>query len=257
MLTGVETNHGPLRPGPTGLLARWSKRDMIGFAGACGGVAAVEFALIAPVVILLYVGAGEISQAVMTSRKVEALSRTLADLVAQQPTTPQNGSTPNPSTPAPLNATSQSALQAILNASTAILAPAPLTPLKMTVSAVDITNNSAGICCSFKVRWSYTQAGTLRPCNVNLTPVPPTQAPSPSTVSSAMVPPVGNVTLSNPIPMLIADVSYIYQGPFASNWINFASGMTRTSYMLPRTTGQVIVAGPLTATANQSGAICY
>ena len=44
------------------------------------GVAAVEFAFLLPVIILLYVGAGELSEAVMTSRKVETLSRTLVDL---------------------------------------------------------------------------------------------------------------------------------------------------------------------------------
>ena len=186
----------------------------------------------------------------MTNRKVEALSRTLADLTSQQPTSGQTSSTPAPS-----NATTQTALETILTAATAVLAPASLTPLTMTVSAIDTVNNSAGLCCVFKVRWSYTQAGTLRPCNVNLTPVPPTQLPSPTTISSAMMPPV--LVIPNPVPLLIADVSYVYKAPFLAQWINFAGGMTRTSYMLPRTTGQVILAGPITATGTQTGAICY
>ena len=156
------------------------------------GVAAVEFAFLVPVIVLLYVGAGELSEAVMTSRKVETLSRTLADLTSQQPTSGQTSSTPAPS-----NATTQSAFQTILTAATAIMTPASLTPLKMTVSAVDTVNNSAGQCCVFKVRWSYTQSGTLRPCNFNLTPVPPTQLPSPTTISSAMMPPVPY--LPNPV----------------------------------------------------------
>ena len=214
------------------------------------GVAAVEFAFLLPVIILLYVGAGELSEAVMTSRKVETLSRTLVDLTSQQPTSGQTSSTPAPS-----NATTQTQLQTILTAATAVMAPASLTPLTMTVSAVDTVNNAAGLCCVFKVRWSYTQSGALRPCNVNLTPVPPTQLPSPTTISSAMMPPVPY--LPNPVPLLIADVSYVYQAPFLSQWINFAGGMTRTSYMLPRTTGQVIMTAPITPTGTQTGTICY
>ena len=216
------------------------------------GVAAIEFALIAPVLILLYVGAGELSQAAMTSKRVESLSRTLVDLVSQQATSSQSLSLP-----APGNATTQTVLQTIFNASTAVLAPSPLTTLTMTVSAVDIVNNASGVCCVFKVRWSYTQGGTLRPCAVNLTPVSPTQAPSPSTVSNAMMPPLVGSSLDNPIPILISDVSYVFSGPFSSKWIDFSSGMHRTSYMLPRTPGQVIVKAPLSATSNQSGLICY
>ena len=220
------------------------------FRRARRGVAAVEFALLAPVLILLYVGAGEMSQAVMTSRKIEALSRTLADLVSQQPTSSQTSSTP-----APANATSQTNIQSILNASVALMSPADLTPLKMTISAVDIVNNGVGLCCEFKVRWSYTQSGTLRPCNTPLTPAPPTDRSTPTTVSQAMLPPV--LSLPSPVSMLIADVQYVYQAPFSSRWIDFSGGMSRTSYMLPRTTGQIILAGPLNATSTQSGAICY
>ena len=216
------------------------------------GVAALEFAIIAPVLILLYVGASELAQAAMTSKRVESLSRTLVDLVSQQPTSSQSSSLP-----APGNATTQPALQAIFNASLAVLAPSPLATLTMTVSAVDIVNNASGVCCVFKVRWSYTQGGTLRPCAVNLTPVPPTQAPSPNTVSSAMTPPLSGSALSVPIPILISDVSYVYSGAFPSSWINFLSGMHRTSYMLPRTPGQVIVKAPLSTTSNQSGLVCY
>ena len=225
-------------------------RRVAWFLRSTPGVASVEFAFLAPVLILLYVGAGEVSQAVMTSRKVEALSRTLADLVSQQPTSSQSSSYP-----APANATNQTMLQTILSASTALMSPVTLTPLKMTISAVDIVNNGAGLCCSFKVRWSYTQSGTLRPCNTPLTPAPPTDKPTPTTVSRAMLPPV--LSLPSPVPMLIADVTYVYQAPFSSQWIDFSTGMSRTSYMLPRTTGQIIASGPLSPTGNQSGVICY
>lgn len=47
------------------------------------GVAAVEFALIAPLMIALYFGLAELSMALMAERRASHLASTLADLVAQ------------------------------------------------------------------------------------------------------------------------------------------------------------------------------
>ena len=47
------------------------------------GVAAVEFALVLPVMLTFYFGVAEVANALMVNRKVTALNRTLADLTAQ------------------------------------------------------------------------------------------------------------------------------------------------------------------------------
>lgn len=47
------------------------------------GVAAVEFAILLPVMLTLYFGVVEIAQALMVNRKVTSLTRTLGDLAAQ------------------------------------------------------------------------------------------------------------------------------------------------------------------------------
>lgn len=47
------------------------------------GVAAVEFAIIAPVLILMFIGTLEISLAIAVNRKVSRISSTVADLVTQ------------------------------------------------------------------------------------------------------------------------------------------------------------------------------
>ncbi|MAC38359.1 MAG: pilus assembly protein TadE, partial [Oceanicaulis sp.] len=49
----------------------------------CRGLSAVEFALIAPVMILLYLGAVDLSLVLSIDRKVTSAASALADLVAQ------------------------------------------------------------------------------------------------------------------------------------------------------------------------------
>jgi len=49
-------------------------------------MSAVEFALILPLMLMLYVGGIELSQAISADRKTALISRAVADLVAQVPT---------------------------------------------------------------------------------------------------------------------------------------------------------------------------
>ncbi|WP_196259951.1 TadE/TadG family type IV pilus assembly protein [Pelagibacterium limicola] len=51
------------------------------------GVAAVEFALVVPVLLVLYLGSVDISQGIQADRKLASVAGTLGDLVAQTRTT--------------------------------------------------------------------------------------------------------------------------------------------------------------------------
>lgn len=53
------------------------------------GVAAVEFALIAPILILLYMGLAEVTMALMADRRASHATAVIADLVAQDSLTSQ------------------------------------------------------------------------------------------------------------------------------------------------------------------------
>jgi len=53
------------------------------FARACGGVAAIEFAFIAPILIFFYLGMAETCQLIMTQRRVSHAASALGDLVTQ------------------------------------------------------------------------------------------------------------------------------------------------------------------------------
>ncbi len=60
------------------------------FAREARGVAAVEFAFIAPIMILLFVGTIELSAGVSTNRKLSRLSSAIGDLVTQSQTLTRN-----------------------------------------------------------------------------------------------------------------------------------------------------------------------
>lgn len=53
------------------------------FTGEARGATAVEFALIAPILILLYLGLAELTMGMMVSRRVNHLSAAIGDLTAQ------------------------------------------------------------------------------------------------------------------------------------------------------------------------------
>ena len=109
------------------------------FGGDRRAVSAVEFALIAPVMITLYLGCVEISDGVAADRKVSLTAAALANLAAQTTTI------------------SSTDMTNILNAASAIISPYDSSKLQVTVSCLNIDNNGAA-----KVKWSATQNGTAR-----------------------------------------------------------------------------------------------
>ncbi len=70
-----------------GKFSKGVKAGLIDFADRfrkdCEGVAALEFALIAPIMIMLFVGTLEVSAAVSVNRKVSRISSVVGDLVTQ------------------------------------------------------------------------------------------------------------------------------------------------------------------------------
>ncbi|QKC85883.1 TadE/TadG family type IV pilus assembly protein [Mesorhizobium sp. NZP2077] len=68
-------------PGIAGLCSK-----AVGFCSNRRGVAAVEFALIVPILLVMYFMTMEASQAIETSKKVSRIGSMVADLVTQQPT---------------------------------------------------------------------------------------------------------------------------------------------------------------------------
>ncbi|HWM81821.1 MAG TPA: TadE/TadG family type IV pilus assembly protein [Pseudolabrys sp.] len=90
------------------------------------GVSAVEFALILPVMISLYLGLTEVSQGIGIKRKVTLTAHALSDLA---------------SNPAAGRTITEAEVASVLTAATAVIAPYPAAPLTVTVTAVNIDKN--------------------------------------------------------------------------------------------------------------------
>ena len=109
------------------------------------GVSAVEFALIAPLLVGLYLGCVEISDGVAADRKVTLVASTVANLVAQSTTI------------------ASADMSNILDASSAIIAPYSSSNLKITVSCIGIDANK-----NATVKWSATRSGTVQSGTVSV-----------------------------------------------------------------------------------------
>src|SRR3954467_14439776 len=115
------------------------KRKLGRLAGDERGVSAVEFALLLPLMLTLYLGAVEVSQGIGADRKVTLTARTICDLVSQ------------------VSSIGNSDMTNALNASSAVMAPFPVGNLKVTVTSVKIDATGKAT-----VDWSDTLNGTAR-----------------------------------------------------------------------------------------------
>jgi Flp pilus assembly protein TadG len=110
------------------------------------GVTAVEFAVLLPFMLTLYLGGIEASQAVAMDRKVTLTVRAVADLAAQT------------------SSISDSDMTNILNAASAVVAPYSATLLQVKVSSVSI--NAQG---QARVVWSDARNTSARPAGQSVT----------------------------------------------------------------------------------------
>ena len=124
-------------------MSRWMTSDLplrrrvAAFLADCRGVSAVEFALLLPLMLTLYLGGVEVSNGVAADRKVAITARTVADLAARM-TTISNTDITN-----------------ILGASSAVIAPYSVANLKVTVSEVNIDNRG-----NATIAWSDSLNGS-------------------------------------------------------------------------------------------------
>jgi len=173
------------------------------FLKARDGLAAVEFAFIAPVLGIMLLGTIELCNALECHQKVTMVASSAADLVAQTKTV------------------SASDMTDIFAAATSIVYPFPQNSVKIVVSSVLSDGSGNG-----KVTWSVAQNGTARTVNSAITLPQPIM----STCSTG-----GSCTpcAQNACSVILAEVSYNYTSPIGK-YIVGTVAMTDYFYERPR-----------------------
>ncbi len=134
------------------------------FAATTSGMAAVEFAMISPILIMMFFGVAEFSNAYEASTKVTAVASTLADLLAQEKVVCDAEKT------------------AAFGATYSIMYPFPSTAMKLRVSSL-IDNGNGTV----KVAWSEHSNWTDWPDNSPYPEMPPGLVPTGESVLMAEV----------------------------------------------------------------------
>lgn len=169
-------------------------------------VAAVEFALLLPLMVTLFIGGNEISQALGIYRKVGHTSSTLGDLVAQ------------------VSTVSSADMTDILAASASVMTPYDASVAKLVISAVKYTTANG-----YKVCWSSAKNDTAWTAGS----APPLTIPS-GLVSDGQEVIVTRVTYSytSAFSTIMKDI-----------WGSGAITLSDLSYFRPRTSATVVYNG--------------
>jgi Flp pilus assembly protein TadG len=184
------------------------------FASSTRGIAAVEFAMIVPVLLLLFLASFDAGRAIAAYMKVKAAAFTVA-AIANQYTTSING-------------IQAADMTTITGSSAAVLSPychgLPCPPLVTKITQVKATSLTvATVSWSYSLNGSAYTAGTVWTLPPNFT----TQytAPSGGTVSGACN--------SFPCYYVVAEVSYTYTPMFGS-FVTGPIALTDSVYVTPR-----------------------
>jgi Flp pilus assembly protein TadG len=178
------------------------------------GVSAVEFAILLPIMILLFVGGTQWTEAITIKRKVQLVARTIGDLVAQD------------------TSVTNAEIASIFTASAAVVQPFSSGPLQVIVSCVAIDANG-----NAKIGWSDSPtAGAARAQGTTVT-LPWTAATMKNTMNMA------NTKL------VWSEASYVYTPPVAftlfSSTNTGAITLTDQAFFRQRT-GSTIIRGAIT-----------
>jgi len=208
-------------------LTAWRRRR--GLLRSRDGVAAIEFAFVAPIMVAMLAGVYDLTTAFIAWRRVTAAALAIAEIATGEAA----------STVANTNILSQS--QAVAAAS----AVYPYLPMLLqssppafgvTISSIVMTPTVSGCTngCTYTahVAWSgvFEGTGQVRPCDTaqgtsGISSVSDTAKPSPTTLP---------VDVYSAAPLLVVDVTYTYK-PMFFRFITGNVVMAQSSYLSPRT----------------------
>ena len=173
------------------------------------GVAAVEFALLAPLMVLMYFGMAELTSGLMANRKLSAAASTIGDLTAQaQSTTP-------------------SQVSDIFAIGQTLMEPYPVTgtSLRLRVSSVTVDANG-----SPKVDWSQGTTGLTALSKGSVVALPLATKTAPTDPDKPFI--------GSGQSVIVAEAHYAFTSPVAQ-FLPQVSDMHDTLYLAPRQGAQV------------------
>ncbi|MET3898789.1 Flp pilus assembly protein TadG [Devosia sp. UYZn731] len=177
-------------------------RRIIGqFRDDATGVAAVEFALVVPVMLLLYVGSVEASSMISVDRRVQTVAGSMGDLVSRSNVK-----------------IAACDIKDFFQASAGIMAPYSSTPLQQVVSSIFVKSDG-----TTEVKWSKSAGGATA-----------------LTVGAAYPLPAAMTNISASAYVIVATASYAYT-PITSIVYNQPVQLRRENFYLPRFGGSIVV----------------
>jgi Flp pilus assembly protein TadG len=182
------------------LAARRKARDL---ARDRKAIAATEFALIVPIMLVLFFGTVEFSSGVAVDRKVTLIARTLSDLTSQA-----------------LASVNDTYLQNVFTASIAIMAPYPPVPTRAQISEIYVDSSS-----NAKVTWS--KAATI------------TTGATQATLATSSRNPGDTITIPSTLLvkqtyLILSEVSYLYTPTIGYVMAKAGVTLTDSAYTRPR-----------------------
>jgi Flp pilus assembly protein TadG len=174
--------------------------------GDHGGVAAIEFAIVLPFMLVLYIGGVELGDGLAIQVKVTDTTHIVADLVTQQTTS-----------------TTKAMVDTILGASSATMAPyssAPYSAANLVVTVSEVSTNASG---AATVTWSDSLNGTKRP------------------VGQVMTLPAQLAGQTN-ISLILGEVSYRYTPNLGYNIVGTVT-ISDSYYLYPRNSASIACVG--------------
>jgi Flp pilus assembly protein TadG len=122
------------------------RRQLRRFSRDCNGVSAVEFAIVLPVMLTLYIGGVEVGEGFAMKFRATLAARTVTDLASQFVS---------------INGTN---MQNILGAATTVMTPYPTSSMVVTLTELTVNSSGQGV-----VQWSCSLNGTAYTANTKLT----------------------------------------------------------------------------------------
>jgi Flp pilus assembly protein TadG len=205
------------------------------FSRDCHAVAAVEFAIVFPVLLAVMAGAFELSRAIQTARQLATLANSVATMLA----------------------TNTSGLVTYIDLHYAFDSTMLIFPLVLSDShskgvqwGQDISVSMAGVSfaptvpgcttgCTYKAGIVWTGASAMRACGANPASAPDTAAPSPATLPADLFVPVTTPT-GNTVPLfvVVVDVSYAWTPLVFSSFFGTII-IQRSAFIAPRYVSQI------------------